>query len=88
MPFPPWLIAIVTHIGFKVISIILLVALVALALFSWIKLHDSKVRAAALLTCPKQNIISGDHAVIDQRIMKMTCFPLHIGRFGLGVCHD
>lgn len=85
---PAWFIAIVTHIGFKVTSIVLAVALISLALFSWIKLHDAKVKAAAMLTCPKQNIISGDHAVIDQRVMRMGCFPLRIGRFGFGFCHE
>ncbi len=33
-----------------------------------------------------QNVYNGPTTVIQGR--KMSCFPLHIGSIGVGVCHD
>lgn len=87
---PVWLISIITHIGFKVTSIVLAIALILLTLFSWIKLHDAKVRAVAIASCPPQiKAEPGSNVNIDQRVIRMTCFPIpRIGHFGLGFCHD
>lgn len=87
---PAWILGIVTHIGFKVISIILGVALIFLVLFSWIKLHDAKIKAQALTTCPKTiKAEAGSTINIDQTISKIWCFPIPaIGHFGIGFCHD
>ncbi len=35
-----------------------------------------------------QTLITGNNNVIDQRIRKMACFPLHIGNIGFGICHE
>lgn len=85
---PIWLINFVSHIGFKTTSVILAITLVGLGAFSWIKIHDAKVKAKALIECPPQTVITGNNNVIDQRIRKMGCFPLRIGHFGIGLCHD
>lgn len=85
---PAWIISIVTHIGFKVTSIILAVSLVSLALFSWIKIHDGKVRAKALTECPPQSVFTGNPIVNNFPIKKMGCFPIRIGNWGFGFCHD
>lgn len=87
---PVWLVSLISHWGFKAASIFLLIALVGVALFSWSKLHDAKIRAEAMAKCPPQLIASpGSTIKIDQRISKMACFPIPaIGHFGLGLCHD
>lgn len=81
-----WLLSIVSHIGFKVTSIILAVSLICLTLFSWIKIHDSKVKAKALTECPPQNIYNGPTVVNQGK--KMGCFPIRIGSWGFGICHN
>lgn len=83
---PVWIISILSHVGFKVTSIVLAISLVWLALFSWIKIHDSKVIAKAIASCPPQNIYNGPTTVVQGR--KMGCFPLRVGHFGFGFCHD
>ncbi len=87
---PIWFINIISHVGFKIISVILALALIGLALFSWIKLHDAKVMAKALASCPPQiAAASGSIIKIDQRVNKMACFPIPaIAHFGIGICHD
>lgn len=42
---------------------------------SWAKVHP-------------QNIYNGPTTVDQRPPKKMACFPLHIGSFGVGVCHD
>ncbi len=33
-----------------------------------------------------QNVYNGPTTVIQGK--KMTCFPVHIGHFGFGICHE
>lgn len=88
---PPWLISIVTHIGFKVTAIVLAVALVGLGIFTIYRdianTNYKKGYNQALLDHP-QNVYNGPTTVIQQAPAKMGCFPFHIGHFGFGICHE
>ncbi len=86
---PPWLTAIVTHIGFKVISVVLAISLISLGVFTVyrsIANTNYKRGYTQALTDHPQNVYNGPTTVIQGR--KMGCFPFRIGHFGLGVCHD
>lgn len=89
MPFFALMLKIITHINFKIASIVLVVALIWLGAFSWIKLHDAKITAKAMAACPPQTVITGNGNRVDQRVFKMKCFPVpKIGRIGLGFCWE
>lgn len=87
---PIWLINIVTHIGFKVTSIILALLLVGLGAFTVYRgianKNYNKGYNQALIDHP-QNIYNGP-TVVNQQGRKMGCFPFKIGHFGFGVCHE
>lgn len=56
--------------------------------FAWVTQHDSKLYKKAIDSCPPQTVITGNNNIIDQRLKKMRCFPIAVGKWGFGVCHD
>lgn len=86
---PAWLLSIVTHWGFKALSIVLASALVAGGLFVVYRGIHNKAYTSGYQQALKdhpQNIYNGPTTVIQGK--QMSCFPIKLGRFGFGVCHE
>jgi len=71
----------------NVARIFLVVSLAGLGGFTWLTVHDSKIRLETIKQCPPQNIYTGN-PVVNQQQKKMRCFPLAISRWGFGFCHE
>lgn len=86
---PAWLLTMASHWSFKAISIGLLIALLGLGCFTIYRGISNKAYhkgySQALVDHPQNNYY-GPTTVIQGK--KMGCFPLKLGRWGLGICHE
>lgn len=86
---PAWFIGFISHWATKTGVIILLIVILCLGAFTIYKGIVNKAYQRgynqALIDHPQNNYY-GPTTVVQGK--KMTCFPLHIGNFGFGFCHE
>lgn len=81
----PLLTPILTGVMSKTVRIAIIVGFLAIGIFMFHSYSYNQGFRRCLKDFP-QNVYNGPTTVNQGK--KMACFPLHIGHFGLGVCHD
>lgn len=61
-------------------------ALVGLGGFAWLTHHDGQIYKKAIDSCPPQIQNNGPTTIVQAG--RIRCFPLAIGKWGIGICHD